>query len=96
MTGGSGEQEYTQALLKQNLYSGHKKKCKRSEIGFSEWFLQLDVDSRQKEISGFFLSPLRSTIKLKTPAGEMPVELVTSRCIIAVLVEWRFSPEDHE
>lgn len=38
---------------------------------------------------------LRSTIKLKTPAGNMPVQVVTSRCPMAVLVELCFSPEGH-
>lgn len=65
-------------------------------MGFFGWFSQLGMDSRQNEILIIFLSPLRSTIKLKTPAGEMPVQLLTSRCPMAVLVELHFSPEAHE
>lgn len=47
---GQGERENTQALLRKNLpYSGHKEKCKRSEVGFFLG-LTLDMESRQNEI----------------------------------------------
>lgn len=54
------------------------------------------MDSRQNEIMVFFKSPLRCTIILKTPVGEMPVWLAIFRCPEAALVELHFSPAVHE
>lgn len=79
------------------FFSGYNAKeqeqCKRSEMvffgGSHGWIWIPD------SIKSWTFKVLRSTIKLKTPAGNMPVQVVTSRGLMALLVELCVSPEGH-
>lgn len=76
----------------QNLFFPHVQGAiVKVRNGLFWWFSQMDIDSRQNSI-------LKSPViyhKLRSPAGNMLVQLATSRFSMALLVVLYISPEGH-